>query len=109
MGTNYYARINICKCCGKPEEEIHIGKSSAGWTFTFHATEKIRSYKEWLKILSKKETEIYNEYDEKVYIKDFKRMVENKRTEKNNQARDYPEEGSYLDEEGNSMSLGGFS
>lgn len=32
MGTNYYAQINKCAHCGR-SDELHIGKSSAGWCF----------------------------------------------------------------------------
>jgi len=33
MGTNYYVRLNECECCGR-YDELHIGKSSAGWCFS---------------------------------------------------------------------------
>lgn len=36
MGTNFYAHTNVCPHCGRPEEAIHIGKSSMGWKFVFH-------------------------------------------------------------------------
>jgi hypothetical protein len=41
MGTNYYFRkplTNYCEHCGRsdPPEELHIGKSSAGWCFSLH-------------------------------------------------------------------------
>jgi len=40
MGTNYYLRVggcpNPCAHCRAPEL-IHLGKSSAGWTFSFRA------------------------------------------------------------------------
>lgn len=31
MGTNYYWRIKNCDKCGR-YEDVHVGKSSAGWT-----------------------------------------------------------------------------
>ena len=40
MGTNYYVRVpqcsQACKHCGQ-EQDIHIGKSSAGWRFLHRA------------------------------------------------------------------------
>jgi len=35
MGTNYYLRGNpACPHCGRcPDQGLHIGKSSSGWTF----------------------------------------------------------------------------
>lgn len=110
MGTNYYARYDICECCGR-YDELHIGKSSFGWTFTFQAHEDevtIKSYKEWLEFLSNKEIKIFDEYGKEISLKEFKEMIENKTKEKHNHAKEYPE-GSFLDEDGNSFSWGDFS
>jgi len=112
MGTNFYARINPCKTCGEAKEVIHIGKSSFGWTFTFHATEEIKSYKQWLEILSSKKVKIFDEYDREISLKNFKELVEDKRKSKYNHAiecKNDEYDKSYLDEEGNSMSKGEFS
>lgn len=38
MGTNYYLVYNECKCC-KRYSEVHLGKSSMGWKFTFQTIE----------------------------------------------------------------------
>jgi len=39
MGTNYYVSRPACKTpcdhCTEGREEIHLGKSSSGWEFTF--------------------------------------------------------------------------
>ncbi len=51
MGTNYYLHVNVCKECGKPEEVMHIGKSSFGWCFSLHVTDQIRSLDEWIKLI----------------------------------------------------------
>jgi len=109
MGTNYYARVNICECCGR-YEEVHLGKSSAGWTFGFHATGDLRSFKDWKEFLVKEECMIFDEYGEMVGLGDFLEMVEKKRGEKNNHAlRYWHKDGSFLDTEGNSMTPGEFS
>ncbi len=109
MGTNYYAREDTCEKCGVAKNETHIGKSSAGWTFTFHATEDIRSYKEWLMFLSQKDIKIFDEYDREVSLEEFKEMVESKRSAEHNHAKEYSNGGSYVDKEGNSMSPHEFS
>ena len=101
MGTNYFLKYNICKCCNRGEVE-HIGKSSLGWTFTFHATESIKSYKDWLKELEKPSVVIEDEYNNVVSLDDFKSMVEKKRDSENNHAKICGGD-SFLDEEGNSM------
>ena len=97
MGTNYYFKIKekrrkeieknltdlekriICL-----DSEIHIGKSSAGWTFTFQATPFYKNYKELLNFYenNKNSIEIVDEYSEKTNIEEFKNMVENKKKEK---------------------------
>ena len=36
MGTNFYWRETdeqVCPCCGRVNESLHIGKSSIGWAF----------------------------------------------------------------------------
>lgn len=52
--------------------------------------------------------EIFDEYGEHITIPAFWRMVESKKGEKHNHAKDYPD-GSWLDDEGNSFSSGYFS
>jgi hypothetical protein len=36
MGTNYYVMDKPCETCGRSGEELHVGKSSAGWCFSLH-------------------------------------------------------------------------
>lgn len=78
MGTNYYAKINICPTCRKPEEEIHLGKSSFGWQFSFQYNDgkfykNIEEMKKWLF-----DKVIENEYGEIVLHNDFWKMVKEK-------------------------------
>jgi hypothetical protein len=122
MGTNYYAKIDACPTCGHGKE-IHIGKSSFGWTFSFHAVDEwklpemecgIRSYKEWLEFLSKPNVKIFDEYGVEKSLKEFKDLVESKRKEKMNHTiyckREYPKDDrNFLDSEGHSFSNGEFS
>lgn len=127
MGTNYYhekplVSAHPCPCCGKrlhcedcdPNEgRTHIGKSSSGWTFTFHATDTIRSYADWLKVLEAG-GEIVNEYGDVLPLADFKELVERKRTAKRNHTiycrNAYPGlGGNFLDPDGHSFSEGEFS
>ncbi len=112
MSTNFYARNNPCETCGRSNEEIHIGKSSCGWTFAFHATDEIRSYKEWLIFLSKKDIKIVDEYNNKWSLQEFIDLVESKRRAENNHTKaciNSVYDNSYLDDEGNSMSPHDFS
>lgn len=36
MGTNYYVKHPKCERCGHQPDDLHIGKSSAGWCFALH-------------------------------------------------------------------------
>lgn len=124
MGTNYYTVKNICECCNRYDQFLHIGKSSSGWTFTFQGYKDalsmdysesitILSYKDWLEYLAESKAFIKDEYGSDVTLEDFKKLVENKRSAKNNHASyckiHYPTSDDWLDEEGNSFSAGDFS
>jgi len=109
MGTNYYAREDCCKECGHSNNVVHIGKSSAGWTFSFHALYDIKSYREWLMFLNQKNVKIFSEYNDEISLKDFKDLVERKRKEKHNHAKEYPDNEHFLDSEENSFCGGDFS
>ncbi len=81
MGTNYYHKRNICPECGR-YDEAHIGKSSAGWQFSFRGYSELRSYKDWIKELERHGT-IYDEYGRGMSLKEFKLMVNTKRKGQN--------------------------
>lgn len=109
MGTNYYVETNKCTCCGRSDTQ-HIGKSSGGWTFSFRGYEQIRSYAEWVPIL--KAGRIYDEYGGEKSFDAFDALVQAKRTEPNNHARQYGRDErfeSWLDPEGHSFSEYEFS
>ena len=133
MGTNYYVKRDPCPHCGRSDDRLHIGKSSFGWTFTFQGTETIRSEADWRAELAKPDVIIQDEYDRPVTQEEFWLMVESKRGAEWNHARDvYDPDSAYtkheqqhypgfrghvhpgpdhewLDDKGNSFSLGDFS
>jgi hypothetical protein len=84
MGTNYYYRTNICKTCGR-YEEVHVGKSSVGWQFTFHMPEGIviKSAKAMRTFLDGKL--IFDEYGKTVTHEEFWEMVESKQGKRRNE------------------------
>ena len=103
MGMNYYHRINLCTSCGR-YDEMHIGKSSFGWSFAFHqgypnGPVVIKTYRDWLIVL-KVVGDIYNEEGRKISIEEFETMVESKRNAEHNQAIDNPSPHDWLDPEG---------
>lgn len=75
MSTNYYVRENECRAC-KRHEEIHIGKQSAGWPFTFQFNggryyRTIGELKNWL--IGRR---IYDEYGNEISKVNFWEIVE---------------------------------
>ena len=92
MGTNYYVRTEP-SCGGKCErhchgEEIHLGKSSAGWAFTFRAypnpeyapeavTWPVSDYASWHRLLSL--GAVFDEYGREVSPDDLLVKIEGKR------------------------------
>lgn len=79
MGTNYYWRADSTPCptCGHDPEgsEIHIGKSSAGWEFSFHGTDEIRSWVQWQEKIASGGA-IIDEYGREIDLPTFRRTVE---------------------------------
>lgn len=117
MGTNYHWNHDSAPCptCGHgATEEIHIGKSSCGWTFSFHGTENIRSWKQWQTVLESA-GKITNEYGEVVPFLDFRKVVEDRGDGLKNHfdycAAHQPEynKQNWKDDEGYSFSPGEFS
>lgn len=98
MGTNYYVVYN------RPSIDTgwHIGKSSAGWLFSFRVQHDMwsdppvvwRNYdelKEWLRKYTVEQTNfvIIDEYDEVISYDDFIKMVDNKQNDPH--CRDNPD------------------
>ena len=109
MGTNYYHHINICEHCNR-SDIIHIGKSSFGWTFSFHATDNIRSWQDWQEALQ--DGKIFDEYDREVSLEDFIKLVEEKQKipgALNHALQKYDYDRDFVDNEGYSFSEGDFS
>jgi len=63
MGTNYHIYITNDDVTQDPEE-LHIGKSSAGWVFSLrvHPSRGIRTLYDWMPILLNSQNVIRDEY-----------------------------------------------
>lgn len=101
MGTNYYARYNICDCCDR-YNELHIGKSSFGWKFLFRGYTKeedldIQTFENWKNFLKSEDVKIFDEYDEKVEYQRFIEFIEKKQ---NDDKHSNKHDIGYLDDEG---------
>ena len=114
MGTNYY--VNTPPGCGGKcadhchDRRIHLGKSSAGWAFTFRGyprddwdaetegvvTWPVTDYTSWLRMLDL--GEIRDEYGQPVSRDELVEEIDSKRGGRNNISGGSPE---YLDADGN--------
>jgi hypothetical protein len=76
MGTNYYLKKNICKCCNR-YDELHIGKSSVGWCFSLHVIPEqgINNLDCWRSEFAAPGTEIRDEYNEPVTVDDMVNII----------------------------------
>lgn len=78
MGTNYYAHVNPCIECGKPEEKLHLGKSSGGWKFLFREQEEYFGYSQFKEFIKQDNVEIYDEYGREHDPEDLIQKIEDK-------------------------------
>ena len=89
MGTNYYATIQAgdrCTHCGRgsAEEELHVGKSSVGWRFTFQgydATDSrgpLKTVAEWEVFLRSPNVALRDEYHQEIDVDDLLTLVRRK-------------------------------
>ncbi len=125
MGTNYYARYNICPTCKRPGISLHIGNESCGWAFSFHGIvgteaedseiEPIASWEDWKILLKKPGTEIFNEYGDEMDYAEFIDSIDITEQGKNHTIYcriSHPEHAKrdcWLDEAGHSFQCGEFS
>lgn len=115
MGTNYYLEKE-CECCGHVER-VHVGKSSAGWRFLWHAYEDpvdaleqpaILSAHKWWSVINNALMQgwrLVNEYgrvEEVDGLESISRVVGRRHSE------EYPDHG-FKDEDGNEMLRGEWS
>lgn len=92
MGTNYYVHTpaceKACEHCSAPEQ-LHLGKSSAGWKFLFQAEEdwpREQAYSLWLE--RAQSGEIKDEYGRTITLGDLLARVETKQGERSHTADD---------------------
>jgi len=109
VGTNYYIKKEVCEKCGRSDGDIHLGKSSFGWQFSFQYNggqfyKNVKEMKVWTK-----DKDIFNEYGEKVSYEEFWEMVKSKQKKKFcNHAEMYKNQGNQHVIDGYSFSDGEF-
>ena len=83
MGTNYYLKLDICEHCRRESEQLHIGKSSAGWCFSLHVRRPgvmwddvpAESLDDWRTLWSKPNTMIVDEYGDSIDPAEMERII----------------------------------
>ena len=117
MSTNYYVHVDTCSKCNR-YDKFHIGKSSAGWSFSFHGEREeetgrtpmgkaIVSFEDWKPFL--KHGKIFNEYGEGVPYDEFVMFVEAGVGQRNH-AKDFSSKPhNWVDDKGYSFSEGVWS
>jgi len=100
MGTNYYAIRDVCPTCKHVATRLHVGKSSVGWKFCFHAIDylELKSYRQWMDYISECGA-IFDEYDRELTLDEFKELVESKQCDLDN-TKAYVDTRYYNDQEG---------
>ena len=75
MGTNYYVKREVCPHCGRGDGDLHVGKSSGGWTFALHVypDDNINTLDDWKPILER--SEIRDEYGRSVSYPDLLAVI----------------------------------
>lgn len=115
MGTNYFVRTDECECCGR-YEDLHIGKSSAGWKFSFQGypdrDPPLTSWKAWQEFLAG--AQIRDEYGRDHTLDDLRELVANKFDSTHCQtcfteAQAYRRDSDYHDPEGHPFNDSEFS
>ena len=77
MGTNFYLNTECCEKCGRAAEQLHIGKSSAGWCFALHVIpdEGINDLADWEARWSQPGMQIVDEYGETISPDEMKARI----------------------------------
>ncbi len=117
MGTNYFAMVDVCGCCGRPRAELHICKSLRifrGYRhvdFEVHHTpelgDELLSWEQWKGALRAPSVQVRDEYgrdvDTERFIADVEAVpVERRRHHYDVMMSEYPEHGGdeWLDADG---------
>lgn len=87
MGTNFYARTNICRHCNR-YEETHIGKRSYGHQFLFAGHDHIKSFDDLCNFLCITEAKIFDEENRQISYCDFLRMIKEIENDPNSKKQD---------------------
>jgi hypothetical protein len=93
MGTNYFIHEESCSHCGHQPALVHIGKSSHGWKFLFHATDECVTKQDWEHHLVGKQ--IVDEYNRFVTYAEFFEMVETKQPGIDHKTASFKQWGSF--------------
>lgn len=80
MGTNYYLETDICECCYRCDERLHIGKSSVGWVFSLriYPEKRINNLEDWKLNKIANNERIVDEYGREISSKEMLEIITNR-------------------------------
>lgn len=95
LGTNYYAKINPCSECGRPEKRIHLTKLSMGWKpmIKRHRDHEgniiyYSGFEEFKEFLRRDNIAVEDEYHEEIDPEELIEKIEKKHENDDNQFHD---------------------
>lgn len=77
MGTNYYWITGKCESCGRTNEPLHIGKSSAGWAFALriYPDKQIKTLYDWIRLWARSDGYIEDEYHSPIGLREMLQTI----------------------------------
>ena len=95
--VNYYLSVDVCSCCGRPAEILHIGKSIIGWKFLFkrYKNININTVNDWIKLIETKNNKIFDIYENEISAAEFIDRIDSKTMGKDNVGLGYQSDGRY--------------
>lgn len=107
MSTNYYIKHKIRKV---NEPDLHIGKNSFGWQFSFRAyeadeyyeTPELKSKQQWVEYIFLNSDSIFDEYNQNISFEEFIELLKDKSPDSDNlnHHKETCSKYSYIDSEG---------
>ena len=77
MGTNYYLEMDRCEHCKRSANQLHIGKSSMGWTFALNTypEKNITSLAAWIDMFHANPGSIVDEYGSSISVNEMIKLI----------------------------------
>lgn len=108
MGTNFYAHMDVCECCKRPTDVIHLGKRSGGWTFNSQGSDTVRNFDDWCNLV-RSASRIEDEYGYPLTADEMIKEAATWQIGKGKRHADIYPDGNWIDSAGHTFSSHDFS